>query len=75
MPGAHDRALGQAIRQLRTARNLTQEKLASNADLTIATVTRMELAQGDPNWPTVRAVIQALGATWTEFGEAMDAAQ
>jgi transcriptional regulator with XRE-family HTH domain len=75
MPGNHDRALGDAIRQLRTARDLTQERLAGSADLTLATITRMELAQGDPNWPTVRAVVDALGATWTEFGEAMDAAK
>lgn len=75
MPGDHDRALGDAIRQLRTARDLTQERLAGNADLTLATITRMELAQRDPNWPTVRAVVEALGASWTEFGEAMDAAE
>lgn len=74
MSGNHDRALGHAIRQLRLARDLTQERLAGNADLTLATITRMELAQADPNWPTVRAVVEALGATWTEFGEAMDAA-
>jgi predicted transcriptional regulator len=54
---------------------LTQERLAGNADLTLATITRMELAQRDPNWPTVRAVVEALGATWTEFGEALDAAE
>jgi transcriptional regulator with XRE-family HTH domain len=75
MPGDHDRALGDAIRQLRTARDLTQERLASNAELTLATITRMELAQRDPNWPTVRAVVEALGASWTEFGEALDAAE
>jgi transcriptional regulator with XRE-family HTH domain len=75
MPGDHDRALGDAIRQLRTARDLTQERLASNAELTLATITRMELAQRDPNWPTVRAVVKALGASWTEFGEALDAAE
>jgi transcriptional regulator with XRE-family HTH domain len=75
MPGDHDRALGEAIRQLRTARDLTQERLASNAELTLATITRMELAQRDPNWPTVRAVVKAVGASWTEFGEALDAAE
>jgi predicted transcriptional regulator len=75
MPGDHDRALGDAIRQLHTARDLTQERLASNAELTLATITRMELAQRDPNWPTVRAVVEALGASWTEFGEALDAAE
>jgi transcriptional regulator with XRE-family HTH domain len=75
MPGDHDRALGDAIRHLRTARELTQERLAGNAELTLATITRMELAQRDPNWPTVRAVVEALGASWTEFGEAMDAAE
>jgi transcriptional regulator with XRE-family HTH domain len=75
MPGDHDRALGDAIRQLRTARDLTQERLDGNAELTLATITRMELAQRDPNWPTVRAVVEALGASWTEFGEALDAAE
>jgi transcriptional regulator with XRE-family HTH domain len=75
MPGSHDRALGDAIRQLRTDRELTQERLAGSADVTLATITRMELAQGDPNWPTVRAVVEALGASWTEFGQAMDEAE
>jgi transcriptional regulator with XRE-family HTH domain len=75
MPGNRDRALGKAIRQLRNARGLTQEKLAGLAGVTLGTIARLELAQADPNWPTVRAVVEAMGASWTEFGEAMDAAE
>jgi transcriptional regulator with XRE-family HTH domain len=71
----NDRALGEAVRTLRTARGLTQERLAGRADMTLATVARLELARSAPNWPTVRAIIEALGASWTEFGQALDAAE
>jgi transcriptional regulator with XRE-family HTH domain len=75
MSGNYDRVLGEAVRNLRTARGLTQERLAGKAEVTLGTVARLELAQGDPNWPTVRALIKALGASWTEFGQALDAAE
>jgi transcriptional regulator with XRE-family HTH domain len=75
MSGDHDRALGTAVRQLRTDRGLTQERLASRADVTLGTVARLELAQNAPEWPTVRKLIEALGASWTEFGKALDAAE
>jgi transcriptional regulator with XRE-family HTH domain len=75
MPDDYDRALGAAIRQLRTARGLTQERLAGKAELTLATVARLELARSAPHWPTVRAVVKALGASWAEFGQALDAAE
>jgi transcriptional regulator with XRE-family HTH domain len=75
MPGDYDRALGAAVRELRTTRGLTQERLAGKADMTLGTIARLELARADPNWPTVRAVIKALDASWTEFGEALDAAE
>lgn len=75
VPGDHDRALGAAVRQLREARGLTQERLAGRAGMTLGTVARLELAQNAPEWPTVRKLIEALGASWTEFGEALDAAE
>jgi transcriptional regulator with XRE-family HTH domain len=75
MPSDDDRTLGAAVRELRTTRKLTQERLASRAELTTATVAKLELASNDPTWPTVRAVVEALGATWTEFGQALDTAE
>jgi len=37
-----DPALGLAIKELREARNLTQEELASRAGMTFGTVSRLE---------------------------------
>jgi transcriptional regulator with XRE-family HTH domain len=69
----HDRALGAAIRELRQRAGLTQEGLAHAADLTLGTVARTELAQATPRWASIRAIVEALGVTWRELGDAIDA--
>ncbi len=75
MPGQHDRALGAAVRTLRQKAGLTQEALAHASGLTFGTVARTELAQATPRWASVRAIVEALGVTWAELGEAIDAAE
>lgn len=52
------------IRQLRTAKGMTQEQVARAANLGLSHYARLE--QGgitDPTWSTVRAIAKALGVT------------
>ncbi|MGH2853023.1 MAG: helix-turn-helix domain-containing protein [Solirubrobacteraceae bacterium] len=72
-PADADHALAAAIRRLRKERGLTQEELAHAAGVTFGTVSRLELAQGEPGWMTVRKIAQALGLTLSELGTAIDA--
>lgn len=65
------RALGDVIRALRTKRGWSQERLALECGYDRAYVGQLERGQ---RWPTVEAVwyvLHALGADWTEFGDAM----
>jgi transcriptional regulator with XRE-family HTH domain len=71
----HDQALGAAIRALRQNAGLTQEGLAHAAGLTFGTVARTELAQATPRWASIRAIVEALGVTWGELGNAIDAVE
>ena len=66
-----DPALGLAIKELREARGLTQEELASRADTTIGTISRMESAKSAPAWATVMQVIEAMGVSLPALAEAV----
>ncbi|MGD0452572.1 MAG: helix-turn-helix transcriptional regulator [Solirubrobacteraceae bacterium] len=70
-----DRALGLAIKQLREARGLTQEELATRADTTVGTVSRMESAKSAPAWATVMQIIDALGVSLPELAQAIERAK
>ena len=70
-----DRALGLAIKGLRDARGLTQEELASRADTTIGTISRMESAKSAPAWATVMQVIVAMGVSLPALAEAVEKAR
>lgn len=59
-------ALGRAIRQLRTDRDLTQEGLAHQAGTTAATISAIERGLSNPSWGTVEAIADALGVTMVE---------
>jgi transcriptional regulator with XRE-family HTH domain len=72
MPNA-DPALGAAVRRLREDRGLSMEALAYRAGITLNTITRLELAQSEPGWMTVRKVANALGVTLAELAAAIDA--
>jgi transcriptional regulator with XRE-family HTH domain len=67
-----DPALGAAVRQLRQERDLSMEALANKAGVTLNTITRLELAQSEPGWMTVRKVIAALDVGLAELGEAIE---
>lgn len=70
-----DRALGLAIKGLREARGLTQEELASRADTTIGTISRMESAKSAPAWATVMQVIDAMSISLPALAEAVEKAR
>lgn len=67
-----DPALGRALRQLRDARELTQEAVAHAADLTLGAYGRIERNEVAPAWPTVRAVARGLGVSMKELGAEVD---
>jgi transcriptional regulator with XRE-family HTH domain len=69
-----DPALGVAIKQLREARGLTQEELATRAGTTVGTVSRMEAAKSAPAWATVMQTIQSLDVSLAELARAVETA-
>lgn len=70
-----DRALGLAIKELREARGLTQEELASRAGSTVGTVSRLEAAKSAPAWATVMQIINALGVSLPELAQTVEKAK
>jgi transcriptional regulator with XRE-family HTH domain len=67
-----DPALGLAIKELREARRLTQEELATQAGTTVGTVSRLEAAKNAPAWATVMQIIQAMGVSLSELARAVE---
>lgn len=65
-------ALGEAVRQLREKRGLTQERLAQDAGLTTGTVSLVERGRSNPSWGTVRAIADGLGVTMGELAKLAD---
>lgn len=68
-----DPALGAAIRRLREERGMSMEALAYKAGVTLNTITRLELAQSEPGWMTVRKVAEGLGITLGELAAEVEA--
>ena len=56
--------LGANIRRERTARNLTQEKLAERADLNIRSLQKIEAGELNILVTTARRIQRALGCSW-----------
>jgi transcriptional regulator with XRE-family HTH domain len=65
-------ALGDAIRQLRRARGVTQEDLAEDAELTAATLSLIERGRANPTWDTVKKIAAALGVSMAGLGKVVD---
>jgi len=59
-------ALGQAIRQIRLARGLSQEEVASGADLHATWLSHIE-GGSNPAWGTVRRIASSLGVEVSEL--------
>ena len=62
-------ALGQAVRQLREKRGLTQERLAQDAGITTGTISLIERGRSNPAWGTVTAIARALGVSTAELAQ------
>lgn len=65
-------ALGEAIRQLRRKRGVTQERLAEEAGFTPATLSLIERGRANPTWDTVKKIAVALGSSMGELGKLTD---
>jgi transcriptional regulator with XRE-family HTH domain len=66
------RALGEAVRQLRSKRGLTQEGLAREASVTNATLSLIERGQANPTWATLKGIAAALDVSMGELGKLAD---
>jgi transcriptional regulator with XRE-family HTH domain len=62
-------ALGKAIRQLREKRGATQEAVAHDADITVATLGVIERGLSNPTWATVKGIAAALGVSIVELAK------
>jgi transcriptional regulator with XRE-family HTH domain len=70
-----DTALGATIRRIREEKHLSMEALAYKSGVTLNTITRLELAQSEPGWMTVRKVAAALDLNLAELGKAIEAGE
>jgi len=61
------------VRRLREDQGLSMEALAYKAGVTLNTITRLELAQSEPGWMTVRKVADALDVSLVELARAVEA--
>ncbi|MGE5280886.1 MAG: helix-turn-helix domain-containing protein [Chloroflexota bacterium] len=60
-------ALGEAVRQLREKRGITQERLAQDAGVTTGTVSLIERGRSNPAWGTAKAIADGLGVSLAEL--------
>lgn len=70
-----DPALAAVLHRFRLRAGVTQEDLAHEADLTVATMSRMERGVTDPAWTSIRAVARALDVNLEELGAAVEMEQ
>jgi transcriptional regulator with XRE-family HTH domain len=69
-----DPQLAAALRSLREDRQLSQHALATRAGITTNTLARIERGESNPSWTTVRSLINALGVSVIDLGQALDQA-
>jgi transcriptional regulator with XRE-family HTH domain len=62
-------ALGEAVRELRRKRGVTQEALARNAELTTATLSLIERGEANPTWDTLKKIAVALGVSIADLAK------
>lgn len=60
-------ALGDAIRQLREKRGVSQEDLAHDSDITTGTLSVIERGRSNPTWGTVKGIARALDVSLAEL--------
>ncbi len=64
---------GRRLKELRASADMTQEAVARAADVSLATVAKLERGETDPTWNTVRALAKALGVSVADFDVADEA--
>lgn len=62
-----DPALAALLKLLREERELTQEELAFNANITVSALSRIERSLNSPGWGTVQRIIKALDVSLAEL--------
>lgn len=62
-------ALGEAIRQLRQKRGITQEDLAHEASITTGTLSLIERGHANPTWGTLKGIAAALGISIADIAK------
>ena len=62
-------ALGNAIREMREKRGLTQEAVAHAAGITTATLGVIERGLSNPTWATVKGIAAALDTTMADVAK------
>lgn len=58
---------GRRLKELRDGAHMTQEAVGRAADISTATVVKLERGETDPKWSTVRALAKALGVQIAAF--------
>jgi DNA-binding XRE family transcriptional regulator len=69
---ASDQTLASVIKRLRLERGVTQEALAFSAEVTIATLSRIERGVTNPAWLTLTKIAKALDITPAELVSAAE---
>ena len=66
------RALGAVLRQLREARDLSQQALGLAADVDRTYVGAVERGEQNVSFENLWQLLAALGVTWSDLGRALD---
>jgi XRE family transcriptional regulator, regulator of sulfur utilization len=67
-----DRALGATFKRLRDEAGLSQEDLASRAEITMNSYGRIERIEVNPTWTTVRRIAESLQVSLAELSQAVE---
>lgn len=62
-----DPLLAALLKRLREEREVTQEQLAFDADITVSSLSRIERGLNSPGWTTLRKIVGALGVSLSEL--------
>jgi transcriptional regulator with XRE-family HTH domain len=68
-----DPALGALLKRLRKEREVTQETLAFEADITVSALSRIERGLNNPGWMTVMRITRALKVSLVQLGTELEA--